>query len=179
VRLVLIQIQFLKKELLVAMETIDQLFNANQVNLQLLAITPAILTILCIQKLSQGIMTIAKTFSRGRAVASSSAVQVEIREAIREVERLLILPSELSDKTSHNRRATEDGRLLSLLYRLQLLLVLHSTSFSPVEVKGFQQDLRDLLVPELDQKDSKLDLLDRIQRRYSFLQPSKGLFGVV
>lgn len=176
-RLVLIQIQFLKKELLVAMETIDQLYNANQVNLQLLAITPAVLTILGIQRISQGIMTIAKTISRGRAVASNSAVQVEIRGIVREIERLLMLPAQSSEPAAIS--ATESGRLLSLLYRLQLLLVLHSTNLSPVEVKGFQDDLRDLLTPELAKKDQKLDLLDRIQRRYSFLQPSKGLFGVM
>jgi hypothetical protein len=36
-RLVLIQLQFVKKELLVAMQAIDELFNANQVNLQVRA----------------------------------------------------------------------------------------------------------------------------------------------
>ena len=37
------------QELLVSMRAIDELFNANQVNLQLLAVTPAILSIVVLQ----------------------------------------------------------------------------------------------------------------------------------
>ena len=48
-RLVLIQLQFVKKELLVAMQAIDELFNANQVNLQLLAITPVFVSLFALQ----------------------------------------------------------------------------------------------------------------------------------
>ena len=55
-KLVLIQLQFVKKELLEAMQAIDELFNANQVNLQLMAVTPAVLSAFLIQWISRTIL---------------------------------------------------------------------------------------------------------------------------
>ena len=49
-RLLLIQLQFVKKELLVAMQGIDEIFTAQQVNMQLLAITPAVLSFFMLQQ---------------------------------------------------------------------------------------------------------------------------------
>ena len=49
-RLLLIQLQFVKKELLMAMQGIDEIFTAQQVNMQLLAITPAVLSFLMLQQ---------------------------------------------------------------------------------------------------------------------------------
>jgi hypothetical protein len=90
IRAVLIQLQFVKKELLVAMQAIDELFNANQVNLQLLAVTPAILLIFLLQVSSRMIISGIKSSSRGKFIESSSAIYRELRSGIRELERMFL-----------------------------------------------------------------------------------------
>jgi nuclear control of ATPase protein 2 len=96
-RLVLIQLQFVKKELLVAMQAIDELFNANQVNLQLLAVTPAILAIIAFQVLGRLVTAIVKASSRGRGIESLAAVHRDIRHGLRDMERLLLMSSAFHD----------------------------------------------------------------------------------
>lgn len=89
-RIVLIQLQFLKKELLVAMQAIDELFNANQVNLQLLAVTPAILLLFVIQISSKMVVSGIKSSSRGKFIESTSAVYRDLRHGVRDLEKLLL-----------------------------------------------------------------------------------------
>ena len=89
-RLVLIQLQFVKKELLVAMQAIDELFNANQVNLQLLAVTPAFFSILALQRVARGTVNLIKSTSRGRFVESTAVVHQTLRQSVRDLERLFI-----------------------------------------------------------------------------------------
>lgn len=103
-RLVLIQLQFVKKELLVAMQAIDDLFNANQVNLQLLAITPAVLSLVSLNIISKTLLGAFRATSRGRKVESSTAIQKELREGIRAIEMVLLLSSTFRAGRSH----TED-----------------------------------------------------------------------
>lgn len=90
-RLVLIQLQFVKKELLVAMQAIDDLFNANQVNLQLLAITPAVLSIIALNIVYKTLLGVVRATSQGRKVESSVVIYGELREGIRQLERVLLM----------------------------------------------------------------------------------------
>jgi hypothetical protein len=77
-RLILIQLQFVKKELLTGMRAVDDLFSANHVNLQLLAITPAVLayiagTLLVRSMWSMFSTTMAVTTASTSASASASS----------------------------------------------------------------------------------------------------------
>lgn len=127
-RLVLIQLQFVKKELLVAMQAIDELFNANQVNLQLLAITPAVLSILSLQILSKTFIVALRATSRGRVAESASAIHRDLRDCVRDVERSLSLSNGFNDGDALL-SSIQLGKLLSALHRLQSILVVNSTIF--------------------------------------------------
>jgi len=127
-RLVLIQLQFVKKELLVAMQAIDELFNANQVNLQLLAITPAVLSILSLQILSKTFIVALRATSRGRVAESSSAIHRDLRDCMRDIERSLSLSDGFNEGTAVL-STIQLGQLLSVLHRLQSILVVNSTIF--------------------------------------------------
>jgi nuclear-control-of-ATPase protein 2 len=135
---VLIQLQFVKKELLVAMQAIDDLFNANQVNLQLLAITPAVLSVLALNVLTKTLWAAVWATSRGKTVESSAAISRELRNALRSVERVLLLcvrgntSTALGSDTeaSGKELSSEDmGRILSGVHRMQGLLVVNSNLF--------------------------------------------------
>lgn len=91
-RLVLIQLQFVKKELLVAMQAIDELFNANQVNLQLLAVTPAILAVFGLQVMGRLLTSAVKATTKGGGtmIESAAAVYRDVKLHLREIERVLV-----------------------------------------------------------------------------------------
>lgn len=255
-RLVLIQLQFVKKELLVAMQAIDELFNANQVNLQLLAVTPAILAIVALQVLARLVTSAVKAASRAGGSSSSmmmesaAAVSRDVKNAIREMERLLVnsaayhqqhppVSVQYSHATMHpsndpNQQTTgggvdattattasmptlslaqnyypssaasggssyphlnqpysqpyhpaqqqqqltskEWGELLSLLYRVHLLLMIHSGNFDALSLQQLQEDLRDIAQPQLTVQ-QRLSVLERIHRQYTFLHSPRRLFG--
>jgi len=85
----LIQLQFVKKELLVAMRAIDQLINANQVNLQLLAITPAIIVLIATQMIGKLLwLLIQSSTSKGKKeIASKQLLFSTLRIHLRQLER--------------------------------------------------------------------------------------------
>lgn len=147
-RLVLIQLQFVKKELLVAMQAIDELFNANQVNLQLLAITPAVLSILSLQILSKTFIVALRATSRGRVAESASAIHRDLRDCVRDVERSLSLSNGFNEEGTAagagggavvlSSSSIQLGKLLSALHRLQSILVVNSTIFDYHVLKQLQ-----------------------------------------
>lgn len=146
-RLVLIQLQFVKKELLVAMQAIDELFNANQVNLQLLAITPAVLSILSLQILSKTFIVALRATSRGRVAESASAIHRDLRDCVRDVERSLSLSNGFNEEVTAagaggavvlSSSSIQLGKLLSALHRLQSILVVNSTIFDYHVLKQLQ-----------------------------------------
>lgn len=188
----LIQLQFVKKELLVAMQAIDDLFNANQVNLQLLAVTPAILALFSLQMVARTISSAIKSTARGKVVEGISAVHRELRMLMREIERFLSFHD--ASEAEGGRKGfgrveravmgTEEcrlqeaglGQLLSILHRIQSLLVLHSASFDQHTYQQLQEDLRDLVLPRLTVR-QRLQIVDRIYRTHYFLQPPRRVFG--
>jgi len=108
-RLVLIQLQFVKKELLVAMQAIDDLFNANQVNLQLLAITPAVLSIIALNIVYKTLLGVVRATSQGRKVESSVVIYGELREGIRQLERVLLMSESYGARLNDVHSSGRDG----------------------------------------------------------------------
>jgi hypothetical protein len=134
-KLVFIQLQFVKKELLEAMQAIDELFNANQVNLQLLAVTPAVLSLLLAQAVSRSIFNAVKSSSRGRLLESSSVVYRDLRSAIRLLEKLLSMsPNNPSGYLSQ----TELGNMMAILHRIHNILVLNAAHFDNLSLHQMQ-----------------------------------------
>jgi len=173
-RLVLIQLQFVKKELLVAMQAIDELFNANQVNLQLLAVTPAVLSVALVQILLRTTLTTIRSTTKGRFVESTWAVHKELRSGMRALEKLLSLSSAYNSVTG-DLTPSERGQMMSVLYRLQNSLVLHSSRFDDVSLRLLQEDLREIASSRLSIA-QQLALVDRVLRSYPFFQPTRKLW---
>jgi hypothetical protein len=129
-RLILIQLQFVKKELLMAMQGLDQLFSANQVNLQLMAVTPAVMLLLLSQSVTRMVYNAVVSSSRGRFVESSVVVYRELRGRLRALERALV--------ASIGSSSDEQGFLLSSLYRVHRLLLVNSVHFERHQIKQLQ-----------------------------------------
>jgi nuclear-control-of-ATPase protein 2 len=146
-RLVLIQLQFVKKELLVAMQAIDDLFNANQVNLQLLAITPAVLSIVSLNIVSKTLIAAFRATSRGKKVESSAAINRELREGVRAIERVLFLfhgneEGSFNSSGQGELSLEECGRVLSSLYKMQGILVMNNNFFESSVLRQLQVSAR-------------------------------------
>jgi len=165
-----------KKELLVAMQAIDELFNANQVNLQLLAITPAVLSILSLQILSKTFIVALRATSRGRVAESASAIHRDLRDCVRDVERSLSLSNRFNDGDALL-SSIQLGKLLSALHRLQSILVVNSTIFDYHVLMQLQEDLRDLALPSLTSR-QRLMVVERINKGYPFMQPVRKTWGI-
>eukprot|EP01038_Epipyxis_sp_PR26KG_P007397 gene7397-10082_t len=193
-RLVLIQLQFVKKELLVAMQAIDELFNANQVNLQLLAVTPAILSIISLQVISKTIIAMIKSTSRGRIVESISVIHRDLKNHLRELERILCVSVDYHNDlinrqnyiyiSNNNSSSSVDewvtnhdmGKIMSILHRMQTILTMNSASFELLALTQLQEDLRDLSIVQLSMK-QRLLIIDRIIRSYPFMQPARRIWS--
>jgi nuclear-control-of-ATPase protein 2 len=202
-RLVLIQLQFVKKELLVAMQAIDELFNANQVNLQLLAVTPAILAVFGLQVMGRLVTTAVKATTKGGGtmMESAAAVYRDVKLHLREIERVLVnseayrtvvvrvgglstattaataAAAGLSTTLPPELSAKEWGEILSILHRIHLLLMIHSGgTFESHTLQQLQEDLRDMVRPGLSVQ-QRLSIVERIHRHYAFLHGSRRMFG--
>jgi len=178
VRMLLIQIQFIKKELLVAMEAIDDLFNANKVNLQFLAVIPAIFSTYFLYRLS--VIVVASVMSR--RISSTAGAHASLRKILRDVERLLILAPRPKSQGEDNRSSTGDslvedavldvksmGRLVYLLYEFQSTLRQNAARLEAGVRQSFDDDLKDLLTGT-QTVNQQLQSLHRIRRSYGFLQ---------
>jgi hypothetical protein len=157
-----------KKELLVSMQAIDELFNANQVNLQLLAVTPVVVGTFAIQIFGKAALTLVTNSSRGRLVESRKAVYGSVRARLRNLERFIVMSP--CYKSSMPLSPAGLGRYLCLLYRLQITLALNGSHFDNQVLRHFQEDLRDLASLTLDAK-QRLAVVHRIIR-YHHLQSS-------
>ena len=83
---------------------------------------------------------------------------------------------ETKEERKEERAVCEDGELLSLLNRIQKLLLFNTIHFEKVQLKQLQEDFRDvangLLTPS-----QKLLILERISRTYSFLMARPRSWG--
>ena len=97
-RLALIQLEFVKKELLVAMQALDDLVNANMINLQLLAVFPVILlgavgkaSTKILLSFVRGIYTGSRSRKHGAVLGTKQTVRRELRSQFRALERMLVV----------------------------------------------------------------------------------------
>lgn len=175
VRMLLIQIQFIKKELLVAMEAIDDLFNANKVNLQFLAVIPALFTTYFLYRFLLYLVVAVMS----RKVSSTSGAYASLRRIMRDVERLLIMsprhqPGEMRSREGDQLIDTvlDDksmGLLVFLLYDFQSTLRQNAARLDVGVRKSFDEDLKDLLTGT-QTVSQQLQTLHRIRRSHGFLQ---------
>ena len=198
-RLLLIQLQFLKKELLTAMQGMDEIFTAQQVNMQLLAITPAILSFFTIKTGLKGFLGILSYSSRGKLIESAATAHRQLRSDVRSLEKTLRFTEAArherkqkevehgKDKRGNKNKKSNDGltiermeegmskedvgKMMSIIYRLQNTLIVHHSHFDSATIAQFQEDLRDVTAPNLSVR-QRLNIVESIKKTYPFVTHS-------
>jgi len=148
---VLIQVQFLKLEMLATMEAVDDLYGANQINLQLLASIPALLASFFFIRLSLRLLWATST----RRIATEEYIHSKMREHLREVERNLILRSRLDGHVSD----TGYGKMILESWRFSRTLETYWAYFHPSVRGSLRADLSDLMASGLADPDAYSDEL--------------------
>ncbi|KAL0589990.1 hypothetical protein ABG067_001957 [Albugo candida] len=153
VRMLLIQIQFIKKELMVAMGAIDDLMHANQLNLQLLATIPTILAGAGIYGLTKMLFFQLYRKTTEHLSYDSRDVASHLRRFLRDIERLLnkqnrgssLQAEGVEEAQWHTLNARDLGYLILLLHQLRSLFDSHRVLFRDEDQVRFEEDLSDLL----------------------------------
>jgi len=178
VRMLLIQVQYLKRELVVAMTAIDTLVDANRFNLQVFAIIPAILTGVVLNRVVRSVLLAATSLPRGKRAATRRGLYASLREHLWDMERLLTLSGTRSQGGEGDRGALNDaerGRLLSLLHRLHTQLIVNHQRFDETLLRRLQSDLRDLARPGLSVQQQQAILTRVLREKFA----REGAFIVI
>lgn len=169
VRMLLIQVQFIKKELMVAMGAIDELMHANQLNLQMLATIPTFI-------LFGGAYTLARELfhqiykrTSEKLFYDPSEIAAFMRNSLRDIERLLNKQNGVKD---HMLGPRDLGLLLLLLHQLRDLFETHHAFFEEYEQERFEEDLSDLIEEGL-LVSQQLAVIQRMYHTHPFLQSSR------
>ncbi|CAM9696972.1 unnamed protein product [Laminaria digitata] len=184
-RMLLIQAAFLKKELLHAMEAIDELFQANQVTLRLISVVPAALVILGVVRGSKSFVHAASS----RRLEPTTLVHRSMRASVRKMERLLTssrrerdwfvgdqdLDGELGAASRSLLSNEETGKLAFHLHELQTTLRQNNSRFEARTRRGLEEDLADLTSGNGLTVVQQIAVVRRMQRSYSFLRPAQGV----
>lgn len=143
-RLLLIQSQYLKKELLIAMQAMDNILQANKMTLQFLSLSPTILKLWAGHRLYRALLLTPTLPIKKRIIftfnginwannyttvttTSQLLLNKSVRDGLREIEKLLYISRGFNNSTQYNDitafTAQELGKMLSILHRLQILLI--------------------------------------------------------
>jgi len=134
---VLIQVQFLKLELLETMKAVDDLYGANQINLQLLASIPAIIAAFFVLKITLRVLFATLT----RRIATEQFIHTKMRDHLRQIERDLILRSRVDGEIS----MLGHGKLAFESWRLARTLETYWAYFQPAIRTSLRTDFADLM----------------------------------
>uniref|UniRef100_A0AAV1VJX3 Nuclear control of ATPase protein 2 n=1 Tax=Peronospora matthiolae TaxID=2874970 RepID=A0AAV1VJX3_9STRA len=169
VRMLLIQVQFIKKELMVAMGAIDELMHANQLNLQILATIPTFLVFGGLYKLVTSTFHMIYKRMSDRLYYDSTEIARFLRNNLRDIERLL-------NKQNRGAGASDDavlgvrdlGFLILLLHQLRDLFEAYRALFQEEEHERFEEDLNDLIGEGL-LVSQQLAVIQRMYHSHPFL----------
>uniref|UniRef100_M4BLQ4 Nuclear control of ATPase protein 2 n=1 Tax=Hyaloperonospora arabidopsidis (strain Emoy2) TaxID=559515 RepID=M4BLQ4_HYAAE len=169
VRMLLIQVQFIKKELMVAMGAIDELMHANQLNLQILATIPTFLVFGGLYKLVTSTFHMIYKRMSDRLYYDSTEIARFLRNNLRDIERLL-------NKQNRGVGASDDavlgvrdlGFLILLLHQLRDLFEAYRALFQEEEHERFEEDLNDLIGEGL-LVSQQLAVIQRMYHSHPFL----------
>lgn len=175
VRMLLIQVQFIKKELMVAMGAIDELMNANQLNLQILATIPTFLVFGGMYRLVKEAFSMIYRRTSERLTYDSSEIAAFLRNNLRDIERLLNKQNRPPGRASGEEQmlgARDLGHLILLLHQLRDLFEEYRWHFLEDERDRFEEDLNDLIEEGLAVS-QQLAVIQRMYHSHPFLQSTK------
>lgn len=194
-RLSLIEMQFIKKEMMNALFAMDELMGSNEINIKLAAMTPAFLIASSIRyafrKLYYALLKIGK---------SKEETFAQFRHIILDIERLLVMrdlppspppplstginilrPVSANSTTSDNTHpilSSDDlGMLMLLVHECRVILWQDRKRFSRSELRNASEDLAELAGERgAVSVQQQLQIIVRMGRTYSFLKViSSGL----
>ncbi|CAK4138392.1 unnamed protein product [Aphanomyces euteiches] len=193
VRMMLIQIQFIKKELMVAMKAIDELMDANQLNMQMMATLPMFVAVGGAYYAVKNTSKLIFRFTSSAIYEDPKTVAAQMRYMLRDIERLLNMQNQSPlDNFSINSqpssgtlspllRATGEagttlgvrdmGYLVVVLDQLQTLFERNRGYFDEDEQKRFEEDLNDLVGENL-LVSQQLAVIARMHHSHAFLVKS-------
>ncbi|TDH71232.1 hypothetical protein CCR75_003483 [Bremia lactucae] len=173
VRMLLIQVQFIKKELMVAMGAIDELMHANQLNMQIMATIPTFLVFGGLYKfVTSAFHMIYKRLS-DRLFYDSNEIAGFLRNNLRDIERLLNKQNRGSNGTEDAVLGVRDlGFLILLLHQLRDLFEAYRALFQEEEQERFEEDLDDLIGEGL-LVSQQLAVIQRMYHSHPFLYSTK------
>ncbi len=172
----LIQMSFIKKELLVAMGAIDELLKENHFNMQLMATVPAFMITFSLYFFSR------RTYRYFTRKKQSRTVVRRIRFTMRDIERLLTLAdsklAQMKDNNSSSRVMNNRfmpgllnrdlGQLVLLLHRLAKQIRESTTELQLEERDRVEEDLRDLINDQFTIEE-RIKTIQRMFRTYGII----------
>eukprot|EP00588_Corethron_pennatum_P036472 CAMPEP_0194351618 /NCGR_PEP_ID=MMETSP0171-20130528/108273_1 /TAXON_ID=218684 /ORGANISM="Corethron pennatum, Strain L29A3" /LENGTH=969 /DNA_ID=CAMNT_0039119261 /DNA_START=23 /DNA_END=2932 /DNA_ORIENTATION=- len=168
VRLILVQIQQLKAEMLRAAGAIDDLIDANRLNVQLLAAVPAVLLAVVATRLALvGLFAIR---SRG-TIGSVRDLHAEMADVLLRMERRVLLagPDGSKGGARLRLRGPELGEFVLLSHTYMSLLDYGTPLLSVKAADAVHGELQDLLSPESVDADRQAALLRSVSARHENL----------
>ena len=199
IRMSLIEMQFIKKELLSALVAMDELMGSNEINMRIAAMTPALILLYSVRRgfrlLLYGFFRIGKT---------KEQIYSSFRQTILDIERLLLMrerpPSppdplewgstrttmksssavESRDSRPQTLSAEDLGMLILHIHECRNILWESRRRFQPDEIRNVAEDLAELAGERGPVSVSQqLAIITRMSRTYPFMKVvSSGiLFG--
>ncbi|ETL98782.1 hypothetical protein F442_04515 [Phytophthora nicotianae P10297] len=173
VRMLLIQVQFIKKELMVAMGAIDELMHANQLNMQMMATVPTFLVFGGLYKLVTSAFHMIYKRMSDRLFYDSHEIAGFLRNNLRDIERLLNKQNRGSGVSDEAVLGVRDlGFLILLLHQLRDLFESYRALFQEEEQERFEEDLDDLIGEGL-LVSQQLAVIQRMYHSHPFLYSTK------
>lgn len=176
VRMLLIQVQFIKKELMVAMGAIDELMHANQLNLQMMATVPTFIVFGGFYKLLRQLFHQIYKRTSERIYYDPGEIAGMLRNTLRDIERLLNKQNRSpngSNGADEYLGEQDVGFLVLLLHQLRDLFESHRVLFEEEVQERFEEDLNDLIEEGL-LVSQQLAVIQRMFHSHPFLQRTKA-----
>ncbi len=163
VRLMLLNVQFLKKEMLSVVAALDTLIRQNQFNLQAAAMVPAFFMMWLVYAGGKGVYRAV----RGTRTTTGNILR-RLRFLLRDCDQVLNLERGSQSSEMNNARL---GKLVLLMHQMEVILHRHWKCFDRHERKRLQEDLHELISSRLSIQ-QRLGVINRMYRTYGFLKPN-------
>jgi ATP synthase regulation protein NCA2 len=168
-RMSFIEAQFIKKEMMNALVALDEMQASTNFNMNLAAITPFVLLVWTVKKVSSFVFY--TTFKWGKSRAETYASFLHI---LTEIERLLIMrfnPPNSSPTSTGILDSDDLGMLMLHLHELRTLLWTERRRFSLSVLRSVSEDLAELSGERgAVSVQQQLHIVERMSRTYAFLK---------
>jgi hypothetical protein len=168
-RMSFIEAQFIKKEMMNALVALDEMQASTNFNMNLAAITPFVLLVWSVKKVSSFVFY--TTFKWGRSRSETYASFLHI---LTEIERLLIMrlnPPNVPLKTSCVLDSDDLGMLMLHLHELRTIMWNERRRFSLDVLRSVSEDLAELSGERgAVSVQQQLHIVERMSRTYAFLR---------